>query len=178
MCQHGDSCPYIYAEADCVSECEAGVEEAKLLGGTCPEAIDELIDCHTRLTCEELTRRATGGYYNDDCVAKEQAVQQCIPGESTSSEVVEDELSLACAAICGAIDDCPTTFAEPNCVDVCLTGYRRAKNGSPSCTDAVIETINCQAAMNCEEIENRVLNRSSDDSCRDTDRLAEGACAR
>jgi hypothetical protein len=176
MCQHGDSCPYLYAERDCVSECETAVEEAALLGGTCPGAIDEVIACHTQLTCDELTRRATGGFYNDECVMREQAAAQCIPGDAVEPDPNADELTLACEAVCNAIDDCPRTLAEPDCLEVCVSGYRRADNGMASCTAAIVDTLNCQAAMSCSEIENRVRGGAPNDSCLEADRTAEASC--
>lgn len=177
MCQHGDSCPNLYAESDCVSTCELAAEEADLLGGTCPRAMDEMIECHTRLTCDELTSRAIGSYYNDDCVAKEQAAKRCIPGDSVEPETPADELTLACDAVCNAIDDCPSTLAEPDCVEICINGYRSAENGAAACSGAIVDTLTCQAAMTCAEIGNRVLGNLTDDSCREADRTAESLCS-
>ncbi|MBW2403185.1 MAG: hypothetical protein JRF42_05110 [Deltaproteobacteria bacterium] len=177
MCQHGDSCPNLYAESDCVSTCVRAVEEADLLGGTCPDAIDNVVGCHTALTCDELTRRAVGSYYDDACVAVEQAATRCVPGDPVEPEPPADELTFACEAVCTAIDDCPTTFAEPDCVEICVNGYRSAENGSEACTGAIVDTLTCQAAMTCSEIENRVLGRTTDDSCRDADRRAEELCS-
>lgn len=89
MCQHGDSCPHLYAPSDCVSSCEAAVAESKLLGGTCPDALDAAIRCHLNLTCNELMTRATTSAYNDQCVRSERAVSQCI---ADGPEPARDEL--------------------------------------------------------------------------------------
>lgn len=181
MCQHGDSCPNLYAENDCVSSCEAAVKEAALLGGTCPSTIDEVLACQMRLTCDELTRRAVGGYYNDDCVAKDEAATQCVSGDPVEPGASDqpgstDELALACEAVCDAVDHCPSLFAEPDCVQICVDGFRAAENGSDSCAEAIVNTVTCQAAMTCEELSNRVNGRGIHDSCREADRFAEQRC--
>ena len=174
MCQHGDSCPNLYAPSDCVSSCEAAVADAELLGGTCPGALDVAIRCQLNLTCNELMTRATRNSYNDQCVARELAAVQCIPA---GPEPASDELLLACEAVCGAIDDCSRTEATSTCVQVCVADYGRAENGASDCSDAIVDTLTCQAAMTCTEIENRVLGRHADDSCRDADRGLETACS-
>jgi hypothetical protein len=102
-------------------------------------------------------------------------VAQCIP---SGPEPASDELSLACEAVCGAIDDCARTEAASNCVQVCIADYGRAKNGASECGNAIVDTLTCQAAMSCTEIENRVLERQTDDSCRDADRRLERVCSR
>lgn len=173
MCQHGDSCPNLYAESDCVSVCEEAVEDAELLGGTCPSALDEVIACHTRLSCDELTRRAVGSYYNDDCVAKEEAAKRCEPGDPSPPN---DELALACEALCNAIDDCPSTFAERDCAEICVEGFDRVDNSLADCSNAIIDTLTCQAGMSCAEIEARVLGRGTADSCDGADSRAEAIC--
>jgi hypothetical protein len=177
VCQHADSCANLYAESDCVSTCELALEEADSLGGTCPGALDKVIACQTRLTCSELTSRAVGGYYNDDCVAVEQAATGCVPGDPVEPEAPADELTLACESACRAIDDCPRTAAEYDCVDICVTGYGSADNGDEACSGAIVDTLTCQAAMSCTEIENRVLGRTSYDSCRDADQTAVTICS-
>jgi len=173
MCQHGDDCPNLYAPSDCVSNCEAAVADAELVGGTCPGALDVAIGCQLNLSCEELMRRAISSSYDDQCVAKEQAVLQCTPGEP---EPASDELSLACEAVCAAIDDCPRTDANSNCIEVCVADYGRAENGSADCSRAIVNTLTCQAAMTCTEIENRVLGRATDDACRNADRTLRSTC--
>lgn len=174
MCRHGDNCPTLYAPSDCVSTCEAAVADAELLGGTCPGALDVAIGCHLNLSCDELRRRAISSSYNDQCVVSERAVLQCIPA---GREPANDELSLACEAVCNAIDDCPRTDATSNCVQVCLADYGRAENGAADCSGTIIGTLTCQAAMTCTEIENRVLGRSTDDSCRNADRTMQSTCS-
>jgi len=175
MCQHGDKCPNLYAPSDCVSTCEAAVADAELLGGTCPGALEVAIGCQLNLSCDELMRRAISSSYTDQCVAREQAVLQCIPGDP---EPAGEELSLACEAVCHAVDDCPRTEATANCVQVCVADYGRAEDGAADCSGAIVNTLTCQAAMTCAEIENRVLGRPSDDSCRNADRSMQSTCTR
>jgi len=180
-CQRADSCPNLSAESDCVSACESLVEEAQKLGGTCPGAIDEVIACHTGLSCAELTNRVVGGFYNDECVAVEQAALRCEPGEAivpsqSPDELPVDELTLACEATCSSIDSCPTTRAESNCVQICVSGYSDADNGTAACRSAIIDTLNCQAAMTCGEIDRRVRRLRMDDSCRSADEQAGAIC--
>lgn len=181
LCQRADSCPNLYAEKDCVSVCEESVKQAQALGGTCPGAIDDVIACQTGLSCSELSVRAVSSFYDDECVAVEQAAVKCEPGDPVGSDPSanqppDDELALACSGLCDALDACPRTRAESNCLQICVEGYRSAQNGSEACSTAVVDTLNCQSAMSCEEIENRVLGRSVDDACRASDQRAISAC--
>ena len=176
MCQHGDSCPNLYAPSDCAAECEAAVAEAKTRGGSCPGTLDAVIACHTQLSCGELQTRALSRFYDDECVAKERAAALCIPGEPIGDEPEDDELTLACAAVCDAVNDCPRAQAEPTCVDICVADWRRAQNGAESCNGAIIDSLSCQAAMSCAEIENRILGRDYNDSCRVADNAAQNIC--
>ncbi len=175
-CARADSCPNLVADSDCVSICEDAVEQAQALGGTCPGAIDAVIACQTSLSCTELTARVVSSFYDDECVAVEQAAQRCVPGEPFTPDPSTDELTLACEAVCEAIDSCPTTRAEPNCLQICVDGYGAAENGTMACSGAIIDTLNCQAAMSCEEIENRVRGLSAADRCRGADDRAAAAC--
>lgn len=180
-CQRADSCPNLVADSDCVSVCEEVVEQAQALGGTCPGAIDDVVACHTGLSCSELTARVTSSFYDDECVALEQAAQRCQPGDpvdtgSSPDPEPVDELTLACDAACTAIDACPTTRAEVDCLQICVDGYGAAGNGSAACRAAIIDTVNCQAGMTCQEIENRVRGLSSYDTCRAADDRAAALC--
>jgi hypothetical protein len=185
MCAKADSCPNLYAESDCVSSCEVVVAEAAELGGTCPRAVDNMIACHKALSCTDLTQRAISNYHVDECTPTEQSVRSCeagdpvAPGDGGNQEDPElppDELALACDALCQAIDSCPTTRAESDCLEVCVTSYGSVENGSSVCRGALIDTLNCQAAMTCGEIENRVRGYDAFDSCREADDHAAEVC--
>jgi hypothetical protein len=176
MCQRADDCPNVYAESDCVSVCEKTVEAAAQLGGTCPQAVDAVVDCTIQLSCDELFTRALGGYYNDECVAKERAANQCVPGDPVEQPNSDDELLLACQAICDAGDDCPGLVPDADCVQGCYDGFGAFEDGTAACHEALVTAVNCQAALSCTELSNRVNQRGFDDSCTETDRIAEQLC--
>jgi len=176
MCRRADDCPNVYAQSDCVSVCKAAVEQAALLGGTCPGAVDELVECNMQLSCDELFTRALGGYYNDECVAKERAANQCAPGDPVEQPGSEDELRLACQAICDAGDDCPTLASDRDCLQGCYDGFSAFEDGTAACHEAVVSAVNCQAALSCTELSNRVNQRGFNDSCTETDSIAEQRC--
>ena len=119
------------------------------------------------MTCSEIEDRVFGRMKDDSCRdADRNAEAPCSP----------DLLSLPCEAVCTSIDDCPTIVGDPDCAENCVDGFRSAENGSEACTGAIVDTLTCQAAMTCSEIENRVHGRTTDDSCRDADSKAAGLC--
>ena len=56
-CAHADACPNLYAETDCVSECELTRERAAALGGTCAYALEDFVECYSTLSCEDIGAR-------------------------------------------------------------------------------------------------------------------------
>lgn len=180
MCAHGDACPNLVAQPDCVANCEEAVADAAALGGTCPGLLDEVISCQQRLSCSELTDRARGGFYDDQCVVRDEALRQCVPGDRVpSDDGTPDgvgELALACQAACDAFDACPRTRAEVNCLEICIDGFGGLQNGEEDCTDALVDSLNCQAGLTCAELEDRAVGRGLEDGCTDVDRWTARLC--
>jgi hypothetical protein len=178
-CGAADECPNLYYESDCVAECENAKAQAEVIGGTCPAAMEAQIACHAGLSCQDLFGRATSSSPSDECVQADAEVQNCVADvdPTDQGDRPADELTLACDGLCNAIDACPTTYAEPSCLQECLAAFGSAQNGSATCSSAVIDAVNCQAGMSCSEIENRVRGVSAFDSCRSVDNEAVAICS-
>jgi hypothetical protein len=181
MCERADGCQNVEADDDCVSVCEEAVAAAASLGGTCPGSLDDFIACHTQLSCGELFARALGGYYDDECVATQQALDRCTPGapgdpDPRDQQPGTDELELACEAFCETGDECPNLVPDADCVQGCYEGFGQFLDGTSECSEALINAVNCQAALSCGELGARVNGSNGFDSCRDSDRLAESLC--
>jgi len=176
MCQHWEDCPGLTWAVDCVSICEELVEDAEVLGGTCPGLLEAELDCMTQLSCGEVYLRNTGGFYTDECVAKEAARMQCEPGDPVPAEDVNEEFSLACEAFCNAADDCPTLEADADCREECVATMSGFENGTELCTESLLNDITCQAALTCSALSNRVNGRFVRDACTEADSVAEAAC--
>jgi hypothetical protein len=181
-CARIDSCPNVRSEDSCVETCEDVVAQSAALGGSCPGAVDEVIACHMALSCTDITQRAISSYHVDECTPKEQSADNCEPGDPVdpndgrNPEPPADELALACGALCDAVDLCPTTYAESGCLDACVATFGSVGNGTAACRGAIIDTLDCQSAMTCSEIENRVLGYELSDSCRAADNRAAAIC--
>ena len=181
MCERADGCQRVEADDDCVSVCEEAVEAADSLGGTCPGALDDFITCHTQLSCGELYARALGGYYNDECVVRQAALDRCTPGAPvdpgpSDEQPSTDELELACEAFCETGDECPNLIPDADCVEACYDGFGQFLNGTVECSNALINAVNCQAALSCSDLGNRVNGRAALDGCTDSDSAAERLC--
>ena len=176
MCQSWEDCPGLTWGVDCLSICEEAVEDANALGGSCPALFDEVVECWTQLTCSEVYLRNTSGFYDDECVVKETAVAQCVPGEPATPDDELDEFSLACEALCEAIDDCPTLEANADCRETCVTQFTSFENGTELCTESLINDINCRAGLSCTALRNRITGSSVPDACGEADAIAEAAC--
>lgn len=180
MCQHWEDCPGLTWAVDCVSICEEAVEDAEVLGGTCPALLEAEITCKAQLTCGEVYLRNTGGFYSDECVAPEAATRQCEPGEPAPTEEFndefDDELLLACQAYCDRGDECPNLVPDADCVQGCYEGFSSFEDGTLVCRDALIDAVNCTAALSCAELSDRVNRRSQVDSCTNPIRTAEALC--
>lgn len=180
LCEYADSCPRVFAVDDCVSNCEDAVEEAAALGGTCPGSLDDFISCQQQLSCSDLADRARGGFYDDACVPREEALRECVPGDAPSlgggnpDEV--GELALACQSLCDAYDDCPTIVPEPDCLSICVDGLLEPQNGEAVCADAVVDMVNCRAAMSCRELDSFARDPDIEDRCTDSVRRAARLC--
>lgn len=173
MCQHWEDCPGLTWAVDCVSICEEAVQDAEVLGGTCPALLEREVACKAQLSCGEVYLRNTGGFYDDECVAAEAAVAQCVPA---SLDDVDEEFALACQAFCDAIDDCPALSTEPGCRDACISAFSAFNDGTELCTEAIINDVACQSSLDCGAIGNRINSVVARDACSDADAIAEAAC--
>lgn len=182
MCGNVDDCPNVYWQGDCMADCENALDAVELAGGACPEELDDLLGCQAQLSCGELSNRANGGFYDDECVARERRLLSCESRSASDDDPSDDnpgatELELACAAFCETIDDCPGLYTEPNCVQLCAETFGAFENGAATCSDAIVDAVNCQSSLSCSDLGNRVGGgQVMIDSCTDTDRAAEALC--
>lgn len=178
MCGNVDDCPNVYWEGDCMADCENAQDAADFAGGACPDELDELLGCQAQLSCGELSNRANGGFYSDACVAVEQRLLSCesrSPNDGNGGEATE--LELACGAFCETIDDCPGLYTEPDCVDLCAQTFGSFEDGTAACSGAIVDAVNCQSALDCSDLSNRVGGGTvRTDACTDSDRTAEALC--
>ena len=180
MCAHGDACPNLYAEADCVSECEAAREQAAALGGTCAYALEDFVECYGNLSCEDLGARVQNPNSVDACTPAEQAAVNCEPWTSDDSpeplEPEMDEVRLACQSFCARNADCGIEF-ESDCESVCLMSYAPYQAHSPACAATFVDAFSCYSNMQCSELVHRINETSRIDSCTVIDDQAISACA-
>jgi len=180
MCAHGDACPNLYAEADCVRECELAREQAAALGGTCAYALEDFVECYGNLSCEDLDARVKNPSSVDACTPAEQAAVNCEPwAADDSSEPAEpemDEVRLVCKTFCARNADCGIEL-ESDCESVCLTSYAPYQAHSPACAATFVDAFSCYSNMQCSELVNRINETSQIDSCTAIDNQAISACA-
>ena len=179
MCAHGDACPNLYAEADCVSDCELAMDDATALGGTCGYALDDFVECFGTLSCEDLEARTLNPNSVDACTPAEQAAVQCEPWVAdATSEPVEpdmDEVRLTCEAFCESVVACNLEFAD--CESVCVMSYAPYQAQSPACAETFIDAFSCYSNMMCSELVNRVNETGRIDSCTAIDDRTINVCA-
>lgn len=181
MCERADGCQNVEADDDCIAVCEEAVVAADSLGGTCPGALDDFIACHTKLSCGELYARALGGYYNDECVAKQQSLDRCTPGapaerDPSEEQPTTDGLELACEAFCETGEECPNLVPDDDCVQGCYDAFAEFLDGTSECSEALVDAVECQASLSCADLGERINGGNGFDACLDTDRLAESLC--
>jgi hypothetical protein len=180
MCAHGDACPNLYAEADCVSECELAREQAAALGETCAYALEDFVECYGTLSCEELEARTLNRNSVDACTSEERAAVQCEPWQNDEvSEPVEpdmDEIRLACETFCDALAGC-SLETEADCETVCVMGYAPYQAHSPACAETFVDAFSCYSNMTCSELVNRVNETGRIDSCTAIDDRTINICA-
>lgn len=180
MCAHGDACPTLYAEADCVSDCEFAMEEATALGGTCAYALDDFVECYGTLSCEDLVARTLNPNSVDACTPAEQAAVQCEPWvvdeTSEPAEPDMDEIRLACESFCQSLAAC-SLETESDCETVCVMGYAPYQAQSPACAETFVDAFSCYSNMTCSELVNRANEAGRVDSCTAIDDHTINVCA-
>lgn len=180
MCAHGDACPNLYAEADCVSDCELAVDEAAALGGTCAYALEDFVECYGTLSCADLDARTRNSSRVDACTSAEQSAVHCDPWtvDEVSEPVEPDmgEVRLACEAVCESMAACSLEF-ESDCESVCVMGYAPYQAHSPACAETFVDAFSCYSNMTCAELVNRVNETGRIDSCTAIDDRTINVCA-
>lgn len=177
MCAHGDACPNLYAEADCVSVCEQAMAVADDLGGTCPAALDNVVSCHAKLSCDDLTARTFNSSHIDECTSLEQAANRCEPGPvvDPTDNSNPDQIYLSCGGFCESATNCGIVF-ESDCLTACVDAFEPAQAQSSACAQTFVDSFDCYASMTCGELVDRVNDVSRVDSCTAVDNDAARVC--
>ena len=180
MCAHADSCPNLYAEADCVSECELARKQAAALGGTCAYALEDFVECYATLSCEDIGARTRDPNSIDACTSAQQAAVECEPWQvDEASEPVEpdmDEVRLACETFCESLAACSLDIAS-DCESICVMGYAPYQAHSSACAETFVDAFSCYSNMTCSELVNRVNETGRIDSCTAIDDRTINVCA-
>jgi hypothetical protein len=179
-CAHADACPNLYAETDCVSECELTRERAAALGGTCAYALEDFVECYSTLSCEDIGARTRDPNSIDACSSAQQAAVECEPWQvDEASEPVEpdmDEIRLACETFCESLAAC-SLETETDCESVCVMSYAPYQAQSPACAGTFVDAFSCYSNMECSELVNRVNETRRVDSCTAIDDHTINVCA-
>lgn len=93
ICARGDTCPNLYSEPDCATVCQQALADAKAEGGTCDAAMQDVVECHAGLSCDELAGRMLDPFHVDDCMALEERLDQCEPASTTAATTTDRGLS-------------------------------------------------------------------------------------
>ncbi|MEM7435382.1 MAG: hypothetical protein AAF436_09550 [Myxococcota bacterium] len=165
-CANGDACPGIEAQFDCVSECEEALAQADALGGTCPQAMEDVFVCQSNLSCRDIESRLLSPNHVDECTSFERAVQFCepAPAASPTPTPTNSEPLLACEAFCDSAEACGVEFRE-DCVQVCASGYPEYEAQSAACGQTFVDAFDCYSNLTCGELLDRINEVGRVDSC-------------
>ena len=181
MCENGDACPSLYAEADCVSDCQRALDDAAELGGTCTGAMEDLVVCSANLSCSDLTARTLNPNHIDECSSFERELSRCVPdlpgkpSPSHAQEPATSEVELACQSFCESAGACGVRF-NGDCVEACVGGFDAYVAVSTQCAQSYVDSFDCYSNMVCAEITDRVDERGGRDTCTSVDDYTIRVC--
>ncbi len=132
----------------CTNACESGLDYAKSFGPGCEDALEELMDCRSGLSCGDLSVHLSQPLDEDNACASEViAVGAACP-------------TMGCASLCDAAASCMIDAVGNPCAEGCSgsTVATLLDGGGDECIEANEGFYSCLSALDCSTLTEVFVN--------------------